>query len=435
MSETESGGLRMKILVIGSGGREHALCWAIAASPLTTALYCAPGNAGIAQVATCVAIDVMDFDGLCRFARETFIDFVVIGPDNPIAEGLADRLEREGIRHFGPSRAASELEWSKGFTKDFCQAEGIPTASYRRFSSADEAKAYAADHPLPVVIKADGLALGKGVIIATTRAEAAAAIDSMFAGAFGASGRSIVIEAFLEGEEASFFVLTDGVHILPFGAAQDHKRVGDGDVGPNTGGMGAYSPAPVFSAEVESAVITQIIEPTVRGMRARGRAFKGVLFAGLMITPEGPKLIEYNARFGDPECQVLLMRLKSDLLPVLLACADGVLDTVDARFHEEAALTVVLAADGYPDAPKKGSVIRGLERASQVPGVHIFHAGTKLQDGQLVANGGRVLNVTARARTVGEAQRLAYEAVGLIDWPGGFCRKDIGWRAIARGAA
>ncbi len=432
VGEAESGGLRMKILVIGSGGREHALCWAIAESPLTTALFCAPGNAGIAQVATCVAIDVMDFDGLCRFAHETSIDFVVIGPDNPIAEGLADRLEREGIRHFGPSRAASELEWSKGFTKDFCQAEGIPTARYQRFSNADEAKAYAADHPLPVVIKADGLALGKGVIIASTRAEASAAIDSMFAGAFGASGRSIVIEAFLEGEEASFFVLTDGVHILPFGAAQDHKRVGEGDVGPNTGGMGAYSPAPVFSTEIESAVIKQIIEPTVRGMRARGRPFKGVLFAGLMITPDGPKLIEYNARFGDPECQVLLMRLKSDLLPLLLACADGALDTVDARFHPEAALTVVLAADGYPEAPKKGSVIRGLERASQVPGVRIFHAGTKLLDGHLVANGGRVLNVTARAPTVGEAQRLAYQAVGLIDWPGGFCRKDIGWRAIAR---
>lgn len=432
VGEAESGGLRMKILVIGSGGREHALCWAIAESPLTTALFCAPGNAGIAQVATCVAIDVMDFDGLCRFAHETSIDFVVIGPDNPIAEGLADRLEREGIRHFGPSRAASELEWSKGFTKDFCQAEGIPTARYQRFSNADEAKAYAADHPLPVVIKADGLALGKGVIIASTRAEASAAIDSMFAGAFGASGRSIVIEAFLEGEEASFFVLTDGVHILPFGAAQDHKRVGEGDVGPNTGGMGAYSPAPVFSTEIESAVIKQIIEPTVRGMRARGRPFKGVLFAGLMITPDGPKLIEYNARFGDPECQVLLMRLKSDLLPLLLACADGALDTVDACFHPEAALTVVLAADGYPEAPKKGSVIRGLERASQVPGVRIFHAGTKLLDGHLVANGGRVLNVTARAPTVGEAQRLAYQAVGLIDWPGGFCRKDIGWRAIAR---
>ena len=424
----------MKILVVGSGGREHALCWAIAASPLASTVFCAPGNAGIAQVARCVPIDVMDFDGLCRFARNEGIDFVVIGPDNPIAEGLADRLQAEGIKHFGPSRAASELEWSKGFTKDFCQAEGIPTAAYRRFTRAEDAKSYAAGHALPVVIKADGLALGKGVVIATTHAEAFAAIESMFAGAFGAASQSIVIEEFLEGEEASFFVLCDGEHILPFGAAQDHKRVGDGDVGPNTGGMGAYSPAPVFTRDIEQRVITQIIEPTVRGMRARGRPFKGVLFAGLMITPSGPKLIEYNARFGDPECQVLMMRLKSDVLPLLIACADGALNTVDARFHDDAALTVVLAAEGYPDSPRKGSVIKGVDAASQLPGVQVFHAGTKLQDGQLTANGGRVLNVTARARTVAEAQRLAYDAVTLIDWPGGFCRKDIGWRAVQRAA-
>ncbi|MFN9161650.1 MAG: phosphoribosylamine--glycine ligase [Alphaproteobacteria bacterium] len=425
----------MKILVIGSGGREHALCWAIAASPLTSKLYCAPGNAGIASIAECVALDVMDFDGICHFAHGAGIDFVVIGPDNPLAEGLADRLEREGLRHFGPSRAAAELEWSKGFTKDFCEAEGIPTARYRRFSDAAVAKAYAADHPLPVVIKADGLALGKGVIIATTRAEAAAAIDSMFAGAFGASGRSIVIEEFLEGEEVSFFALTDGVNILPFGAAQDHKRVGDGDVGPNTGGMGAYSPAPVFTPAIEREVLTRIIEPTVRGMRARSRPFRGVLFAGLMITAEGPKLIEYNARFGDPECQVLVMRLKSDLLAILLACADGALDRVNARFHDEAALTVVLAAAGYPEAPKKGTVIRGIEAAGALPGVQVFHAGTKRLEGQFVANGGRVLNVTARGRTVAEAQKRAYEAVRLIDWPGGFCRSDIGWRAIGRESA
>jgi phosphoribosylamine--glycine ligase len=424
----------MKILVVGSGGREHALCWAIAASPLTSILFCAPGNAGIAQVARCVPIDVMDFDGLCRFARDEGIDFVVIGPDNPIAEGLADRLQAEGIKHFGPSRAASELEWSKGFTKDFCQAEGIPTAAYRRFTHADDAKSYAAGHALPVVIKADGLALGKGVVIATTHAEASAAIDSMFAGAFGTASQSIVIEEFLEGEEASFFVLCDGEHILPFGAAQDHKRVGDGDVGPNTGGMGAYSPAPVFTRDVEQLVLTRIIEPTVRGMRARGRPFKGVLFAGLMITSSGPKLIEYNARFGDPECQVLMMRLKSDVLPLLIACADGALNTVDARFHDDAALTVVLAAEGYPDSPRKGSVIKGVDAASKLPGVQVFHAGTKMQDGQLIANGGRVLNVTARARTVAEAQRLAYDAVKLIDWPGGFCRKDIGWRAVQRAA-
>jgi phosphoribosylamine--glycine ligase len=363
-----------------------------------------------------VPIDVMDFDGLCRFARDEGIDFVVIGPDNPIAEGLADRLQAEGIKHFGPSRAASELEWSKGFTKDFCQAEGIPTAAYRRFTRADDAKSYAAGHALPVVIKADGLALGKGVVIATTHAEASAAIDSMFAGAFGTASQSIVIEEFLEGEEASFFVLCDG------------------DVGPNTGGMGAYSPAPVFTRDVEQLVLTRIIEPTVRGMRARGRPFKGVLFAGLMITSSGPKLIEYNARFGDPECQVLMMRLKSDVLPLLIACADGALNTVDARFHDDAALTVVLAAEGYPDSPRKGSVIKGVDAASKLPGVQVFHAGTKMQDGQLIANGGRVLNVTARARTVAEAQRLAYDAVKLIDWPGGFCRKDIGWRAVQRAA-
>ena len=425
----------MKILVIGSGGREHALCWALAASPLTSKLYCAPGNAGIAELATCVAIDAMDFDGICRFGRENGIEFVVIGPDNPLAEGLADRLAAAGLRHFGPSRAAAELEWSKGFTKDFCAAEGIPTARYRRFTDASAAKAYAADHSLPVVIKADGLALGQGVIIATTRAEAASAIDSMFAGAFGASGHSIVIEEFLEGEEVSFFALTDGVNILPFGAAQDHKRVGDGDVGPNTGGMGAYSPAPVFTPALEREVLARIIEPTVRGMRARGRPFKGVLFAGLMITADGPKLIEYNARFGDPECQVLMMRLKSDLLPILLACADGALDKVDARFHDDAALTVVLAAKGYPEAPQKGTVIKGVEAAAQMPGVQVFHAGTKRVDGQLVANGGRVLNVTARGATVAEAQARAYEAQGRIDWPGGFCRKDIGWRAIRRGPA
>lgn len=424
----------MKILVIGSGGREHALCWAIAASPLTKSLFCAPGNAGIANVATCIPIDVMDFDGLCRFAKTEGIDFVVIGPDNPIAEGLADRFQQEGIKHFGPSRAASELEWSKGFTKDFCQAEGIPTAAYRRFTNAPEAKQYASTHSLPVVIKADGLALGKGVVIASTHDEAAAAIDSMFAGAFGASSKNIVIEEFLEGEEASFFVLCDGEHILPFGAAQDHKRVGDGDVGPNTGGMGAYAPAPVFTREIEAQVLKQIIEPTVRGMRARGRPFKGVLFAGLMITASGPKLIEYNARFGDPECQVLMMRLKSDLLPLLIACADGALHTVDARFHDDAVLTVVLAAQGYPDAPRKGTVIKGVEAAGKLDGVQVFHAGTKLQDGALIANGGRVLNVTARAKNVTEAQRLAYEAVKLIDWPGGFCRKDIGWRAVRRAA-
>lgn len=422
----------MKILVVGSGGREHSLCWAIAASPLTTKLYCAPGNAGIAAVAECVAIDVMDFDRIVAFARETRIDFVVIGPDNPLAGGLADRLAQAGIKHFGPSKAAAELEWSKGFTKELCEAEGIPTARFKRFTDAASAKDYTADHPLPVVIKADGLALGKGVIIASTRAEAAAAIDSMFAGAFGASGQSIVVEEFLQGEEVSYFVLCDGENVLPLVGAQDHKRVGDGDVGPNTGGMGAYSPAAVFTPAIEKQTLERIIMPTVRGMKARGRPFKGVFFAGLMLTPEGPKLIEYNARFGDPECQVLMMRLKSDIVPLLLAVADGGLKTVDARWRDEAALTVVMAAKGYPEAPLKGTAIRGLEKAGAVEGVEIFHAGTAVKDGALVANGGRVLNVTALGRDVAEAQARAYRAVDLIDWPEGFCRRDIGWRAVGK---
>ncbi len=422
----------MNILVIGSGGREHALCWAIAASPLCDRLYCAPGNGGISKVADCVPIDVMDFDRIVGFVREKRVGFVVIGPDNPLAGGLADRLGAAGIKHFGPSKAAAELEWSKGFTKELCEAEGIPTARFRRFTDAAAAKDYTADHPLPVVIKADGLALGKGVIIAATRAEASAAIDSMFAGAFGASSESIVVEEFMDGEEASYFALCDGDTVLPFGAAQDHKRVGDGDVGPNTGGMGAYSPAPVFTAEIERQTLERIIMPTVRAMKARGRPFKGVLFAGLMLTKDGPKLIEYNARFGDPETQVLMMRLKSDIVPLLVAVADGALKSVDARWRDEAALTVVMAAKGYPGTPLKGTVIRGLERAAAVEGVEIFHAGTALKDGAVVAAGGRVLNVTARGRDVAEAQARAYRAVDLIDWPEGFCRRDIGWRAVAR---
>lgn len=420
----------MKILVIGSGGREHSLCWAIAASPLTSKLYCAPGNGGIAQVAECVAIEVMDFARIVAFAKERTIDFVVIGPDNPLAGGLGDTLATAGIKHFGPSKAAAELEWSKGFTKELCAAEGIPTARFQRFTDAAAAKDYASDHPLPLVVKADGLALGKGVIIAPTRAEASAAIDSMFAGAFGASGQSIVIEEFLEGEEVSYFVLCDGTNVLPFGVAQDHKRVGDGDVGLNTGGMGAYSPAAVFTSDIERRAMEEIILPTVRAMKVRGRPFKGVFFAGLMLTNDGPKLIEYNARFGDPECQVLTMRLKSDIVTLLLAVADGGLKTMDARWHDDAALTVVMAARGYPESPLKGTIIRGLDRAAAVEGVEIFHAGTAVKDGQLIAMGGRVLNVTARGRDVAEAQSRAYRAVDMIDWPEGFCRRDIGWRAL-----
>jgi phosphoribosylamine---glycine ligase len=423
----------MNILVIGGGGREHGLCWAVAASPLTDKLYCAPGNAGIAEVAECVPIAAMDFDRIIAFAQDKKIDFVVIGPDDPIAGGLADRLAATNIKSFGPSKAASELEWSKGFTKDFCAAENIPTARYRRFTSADDAKAYAADHSLPIVVKADGLALGKGVVIASTRAEASAAIDGMFAGSFGAGGREVVIEEFLEGEEVSYFVLSDGETVLPLTSAQDHKRVGDGDMGPNTGGMGAYSPARVLTAYLENQVLDEIIRPTVRGMAKRGRPYKGVLFAGLMLTKDGPKLIEYNARFGDPECQVLVTRLKSDIVPLLLAVADGALKTVDVRWHEHAALTVVMAARGYPENPEKGSEIRQLELAAQLDGVQMFHAGTtRRTDGALIASGGRVLNVTAIGRTVADAQARAYRAVDEIDWPGGFCRHDIGWRAVAR---
>jgi phosphoribosylamine--glycine ligase len=422
----------MKILVIGGGGREHALCWAIAASPLTDKLYCAPGNAGIAEVAECVPIQAMDFNRLIAFAQEKAVDFVVIGPDDPIAGGLADRFAEAGFKVFGPSKAASELEWSKGFTKDFCADENIPTARYRRFRNAHDAKAYASDHPLPIVVKADGLALGKGVVIASTRAEASAAIDGMFAGSFGKGGHEVVIEEFLEGEEVSYFVLSDGETVLPFGSAQDHKRVGDGDMGPNTGGMGAYSPARVLTPYIENQVIEQIIQPTISGMAKRGRPFKGVLFAGLMLTKDGPKLIEYNARFGDPETQVLMTRLKSDILPLLLAVADGALKTVDARWYDHAALTVVMAARGYPENPEKGSEIRGVEKAAELDGVQVFHAGTSRRaDGALIASGGRVLNVTAIGRTVADAQSRAYRAVDKIDWPGGFCRRDIGWRAVA----
>ncbi len=422
----------MNLLLIGSGGREHALAWALAASPLVSKIYCAPGNAGIAEIAECVAIDVMAIDRLLEFAHEKKIDFAVIGPEAPLVAGIADRFEAEGIKTFGPSAKAAMLEGSKAFVKDLCVENDIPTAAYKRCRDAATAKAYAATLPLPVVVKADGLAAGKGVIIAETREATEEAIEQMFGGSFGAAGSEVVIEEFLEGEEASFFALTDGVHVLPLIGAQDHKRVGDGDVGPNTGGMGAYSPAPILDAALSTEVVTRILQPTVDAMRARGTPYVGVLFAGLMITAAGPKLIEYNCRFGDPECQVLMLRLKSDLLPALMAARDGILDSVDLRWSEDAALTVVMAARGYPGAYEKGSEIRGLERAREVPGVQIFHAGTEMRDGRLVATGGRVLNVSATGRDVREAQARAYEAVALIDWPAGFCRHDIGWRAIAR---
>jgi phosphoribosylamine--glycine ligase len=422
----------MNVLLIGSGGREHALAWALTASPLLTRLYCAPGNAGIAEVAECVPIGVDDHAGIIAFAKANAIGFVVVGPEQPLVAGLADDLAAAGIKVFGPSRAAAQLEGSKGFTKDLCREFAIPTGTYGRFTDAAAAKTYLATQKLPIVIKADGLAAGKGVVIAEGWDAANAAVDACFEGIFGAAGAEIVIEEFLEGEEVSFFALCDGQHVLPLATAQDHKRVGDGDTGPNTGGMGAYSPAPVMTPEMTRRTMDEIIRPTVAGMRQRGTPFKGVLFLGVMITSDGPKLYEYNARFGDPETQVLMMRLRSDLLAALLATADGVLNTFDLRWSDDAALSVVMAANGYPGDYVKGTEIRGLEAAGAVDGVEIFHAGTVRRDGRLLASGGRVLNVSARGRTVAEAQARAYAAIDLIDWPDGFCRRDIGWRAIAR---
>ncbi len=421
----------MKILVVGSGGREHALCWAIAASPLVETLYCAPGNAGIAAEAECVPVGANDVDGLVGFAADRAIEFVVVGPEAPLAAGLVDRLEAAGIKAFGPSAEAAQLEASKGFTKDLCTKYGIPTAAYGRFTEVGPAKAFIRDNGAPIVVKADGLAAGKGVIIAETVAEAEAAVDDMLsAGVFGAAGAEIVIEEFLTGEEASFFALIDGKHALPLVSVQDHKRVGDGDTGPNTGGMGAYSPAPIVTEAMEAAVMERIITPTVEAMREEGTPYKGVLYAGLMIEDGAPKLLEYNVRFGDPECQVLMARLMSDVLPALIAARDGVLDMFDLRWHEEAALCVVMASDGYPGAYDRGSEIRGLEAAGALDGVTVFHAGTRTEDTRVLADGGRVLGVTALRPTIAEAQTRAYEAVERIDWPQGFCRRDIGWRAV-----
>jgi phosphoribosylamine--glycine ligase len=424
----------MNVLLIGSGGREHALAWALSSSPLIGDLHCCPGNAGIALIARCEPLDAGDHAAVIAYCRDNDIGFVVIGPEAPLVGGLGDALTGAGIKHFGPSAAAARLEGSKGFTKELCRKAHIPTANYARFADAAAAKAYLDTQPLPIVVKADGLAAGKGVVVAQTRDEAEAHVEACLGGTFGAAGGEVVIEAFLVGEEASFFVLVDGVNCLPLATAQDHKRVGDGDTGPNTGGMGAYSPAPVMTPDMIERTMAEIIRPTVTAMADLGTPFKGVLFAGLMITAEGPQLIEYNVRFGDPECQVLMMRLKSDLLAALLATADGVLSTFDLRWHDDAALTVVMAANGYPAAPEKGSEIEGVEDAALLDGVEVFHAGTRRQeDGRLVADGGRVLAVTARGKTIAEAQARAYEAVGLIDWPGGFYRRDIGWRAVGRG--
>ncbi|HXL98837.1 MAG TPA: phosphoribosylamine--glycine ligase [Rhizomicrobium sp.] len=422
----------MNVLLVGSGGREHALAWALAASPLLTKLYCAPGNAGIAEVAECVAIPATDFDRLVAFALDKKIDFAVIAADAQLVGGLWDRFEAAGIRASGPSKAAAILEGSKGFVKDLCREIGIPTAAYRRFREPAAAKAFAETLDLPVVVKADGLALGKGVIIAESGADAAKAIDFMFGGGFGDSGHEVVIEEFMEGEEASFFALSDGETVIPLAGAQDHKRALDGDEGPNTGGMGAYSPAPVLSPTMELVAMEKFIKPTAAALREKGLPYMGVMYLGLMITRQGPKLVEYNCRFGDPECQVLMPRLKSDLLTALIAARDRQLHNLDMRWRDEAALTVVMATKGYPGAHEKGSEIRNLDAAAAIEGVQIFHAGTARRDGKLLAVGGRVLNVTALGRDVAQAQSRAYRAVDLIDWPQGFCRRDIGWRAIGR---
>lgn len=422
----------MNVLVIGSGGREHALCWKLASSPLLTRLYCAPGNGGIAKIAECVPLKPLDFDAIVAFCREKDIGFVMIGPEDPLVNGLVDRLDREGIKSFGPSAAAARLEGSKGFTKDLCAEFNIPTAAYGRFANAADAKAFVKSNGAPIVVKADGLAAGKGVTVAETVDQANAAIDEIFSGRFGAAGAEVVVEEFLDGEEASFFAFCDGKTVMALATAQDHKRVFDGDKGPNTGGMGAYSPAPVLTPDLIARVMREIIEPTASAMQKRGTPFKGVFFAGLMITKKGPQLIEYNTRFGDPETQVLMTRLKSDLLPALIATHDGTLDRIALEWKDEVALTVVMAANGYPGDYVKDTEIRGLDKAGAVKNVQVFHAGTRAEGARILAAGGRVLNVTATGKTVSEAQATAYSAVDLIDWPEGFCRRDIGWRAIER---
>jgi len=422
----------MRVLLIGSGGREHALAWKLSASPSLTKLYCAPGNPGIATVAELVDIGVDDHQALITFAKDKKIDLVVVGPEAPLVAGLSDEMRAEGIRVFGPSKAAAQLEGSKGFTKDLCARFDIPTGAYGRFNNAPKAKAYIRQQGAPIVVKADGLAAGKGVVVAMTLDEALDAVDACFEGAFGSAGAEVVVEEFLDGEEASFFCICDGKTALPLGSAQDHKRVGDGDTGPNTGGMGAYAPAPVMTPEIVERTMREVIEPTMRGMAEIGAPFSGILFLGLMIGKDGPKLIEYNTRFGDPECQVLMMRLKSDLLVLINAAVDGKLDEVSLDWKDQPALTVVMAAEGYPSNVKKGSVIRDLDKLEGIDGVKVFHAGTAEKNGSIVASGGRVLNITAIADTVAEAQARAYEAVKLIDWPEGFYRSDIGWRAVER---
>ncbi|SNT03452.1 phosphoribosylamine--glycine ligase [[Luteovulum] sphaeroides subsp. megalophilum] len=420
----------MNILILGGGGREHALAWAIKQNPKCDRLIVAPGNAGIAQIAECADLDILDGAAVVAFCEANSVDFVVVGPEAPLAAGVADATRAAGLLTFGPSQAAARLEASKGFTKEVCDACGAPTAGYARFTEAEAARAHVRATGAPIVIKADGLAAGKGVVVAMTEAEALAAIDDMFGGSFGAAGAEVVIEEFMTGEEASFFVLTDGRTVLPIGTAQDHKRAFDGDEGPNTGGMGAYSPAPVLTTAVQRQALDEIVKPTIAEMGRRGAPYSGVLYAGLMIEKGRARLVEYNVRFGDPECQVLMLRLGAQALDLLLACAEGRLDQVQVNWAEDHALTVVMAAQGYPGSYRKGTEIRGLEALPETSRQVVFHAGTAAEEGRILATGGRVLAATARGATLAEAQAAAYAMVDAIDWPEGFCRRDIGWRAL-----
>ncbi|WP_424984719.1 phosphoribosylamine--glycine ligase [Microbulbifer sp. S227A] len=420
----------MNILILGSGGREHSLAWAVMQNPKCDKLIVAPGNAGIARIAACAALDIEDGGAVVTFCEENAIDFVIIGPEAPLAAGVADRLREGGFLVFGPSAAAARLEASKSFTKEICDAAGAPTAAYGHFTDAEAARAHVRAQGAPIVVKADGLAAGKGVIVAMTEAEALDAIDDMFGGAFGGAGAEVVIEEFMEGEEASFFVLCDGETVLPVGTAQDHKRVGEGDTGPNTGGMGAYSPAPVMTDAIIEKALNQIVRPTMAEMARRDMPYQGVLYVGLMIKDGQPRLVEYNVRFGDPECQVLMMRLGAQAMDLMHAAADGRLDKTQVHWADDHAMTVVMAAQGYPGGYQKGDVIGGLDGLPETSAQMCFHAGTSRNDGQFTATGGRVLNVTARGKSLAEARQRAYEMADAIDWPGGFYRRDIGWRAL-----
>ena len=421
----------MKILVVGSGGREHALCWAIASSPLCSALYCAPGNAGIASEATCVPVEVQDSEALVAFARKTQIDFVVVGPEAPLASGLVDDLEAAGVAAFGPSAEAAKLEASKGYARDLCQRYGIPGPEYGHFVTEEEAIDYVRGRGAPIVVKADGLAAGKGVTVAVTLEEAEAAIHEIMNGQFGEAGTSVVVEDCLVGEEASYFALVNGTSVLPLAGAQDHKRVGEGDVGLNTGGMGAYSPTPAVDDKVGAYILHNIVRPIAAAMVEEGHPYKGLLYAGVMLTNDGPKVLEFNVRFGDPECQVILPRLMSDLVAALMATRDGELDHFDLRWLPKTALNVVMAARGYPGPYENNTEIRGLDKLVSLDDIHVFHSGTRKESGKILSTGGRVLGITALGDNVAEAQKKAYDAIELIDWPSGFCRRDIGWRALS----